>query len=470
MNTVDIQIGLKEKFDDLIPSTLEGNKIYEKYTKIFESEGGQKFPISHYTNLINESINSKDQNLNNWGKEIQKTIMENHMNVWNFSLLLEGWEESNSAIYEKVIDDLKYLKHYDNQMFEHCVKNGALNEYLNFKNIKAFNESVNHISYTKRLNESNIQYNPVSYYELINNEFHFMLESKCFKYSKTEGLVETQVPNQTFADVNAAVQQVPYNVDKDEYDMTYLVGNVNVTSKGKIFLDKEPIELDILQRKVSESIKDLPYNKQIIESRRFDTLSLLIENWHKLVKLDNIHAIKNTVNESVVFLCEHENGMKYLIDKTGIFKTTESISESLQEIKKYMGIDISESFIEDIQHERNVNVGISNVKQLIEAEIQKYENKIAEIKTEMGFMIEGSTKWNEAEELIKLCEDGKSALMLSEGKGFPTKDEIHKYAIKRGNNPKDAMDCINKEYDYVKSTYKDITSPSKAWEIIHTLY
>lgn len=409
-NTIDNQLQLKQEFDNLVPTTMEGNSIYNKYVEILKDVSN---PVTAYTNLINESLASRDARMIGWATKIQKEIMENHMNIWNFSLLLERYESENSPIYEKVIDELKYLKSYDSKMFEHCVKNGALNEHIGFQDIKNFNAQINNIHYTKRINESNIQFHPLSYFDIVGEDVIFMLESKAYKYNKNKGIMETQIPSQTFVDVNNAIQEVPYNVDNDEYDMTYLVGNVNVNNKGKVYLDKEPIALRDLQNKIEQSIKEQPIKVQLEESRKFDTLSLLVENWHKMIKFDNIHGIKNTVNESCIYLLEHENGARYLIDKTGIIKYSESITECLQEIKNYMNVDISESFKESIYHENKINNKIGNIHSLIESEIIKYDNKIAEIKEEMTFMNEDSEQWNDAKELIKLCEDGRQALILN---------------------------------------------------------
>lgn len=409
-NTIDNRLQLKQEFDNLVPTTMEGNSIYNKYVEILKDVSN---PVTAYTNLINESLASKDAHMIRWATKIQKEIMENHMNVWNFSLLLEKYESENSPIYEKVIDELKYLKSYDSKMFEHCVKNGALNEYIGFQDIKNFNAQINNIHYTKRINESNIQFHPLSYFDIVGEDVIFMLESKAYKYNKNKGIMETQIPSQTFVDVNNAIQEVPYNVDNDEYDMTYLVGNVNVTNKGKVYLDKEPIALQDLQNKIEQSIKEQPIKVQLEESRKFDTLSLLVENWHKMIKFDNIHGIKNTINESCIYLLEHENGSRYLIDKTGIIKYSDSIVECLQEIKNYMNVDISESFKESIYHEIKINNKIGNIHSLIESEIIKYDNKIAELKEELSFMNEGSEQWNDAQELIKLCEDGRQALILN---------------------------------------------------------
>lgn len=474
MYTIDKRLSLMESFNEIVPGTLEGTKIYEKYANAFKILEGKK-TLATFTNFINESLQHKDPSLINWANKAKDMISESCMEIWNFSLLIERYESLNESVYGGLIDNLKYLTTYDNETFITAVKNGALTEHLGFNDIREFNATINKISYAKKLDESNILFNPVSYIEVKGDDIIFMLESKVYRYNKTGGLYETQSPSQIFTNVNAAVQSAPYNVDTDEYDMTYLVGDVNITSKGKLLLDKQQIGIDELRQKIEKSIENEPYEKQIIESRKFDTMSLIVENWHKLTKFDNIHGLKNTVNGKFSYLIEHTNGEKYVIDNLGITKKYDTLHESLNDIKKYMNKDISYMFNEQLDKEANTISSINNINNIINEEIAKYDNQINLIREEMKFMNEGSDVYNESLELIELCEQGKSALLnkpLNEsgGNNVLLRDKVLQYAVKYGNNKNDATKLISKNFDYVLHTYPNLSkSPSKIWDIISQL-
>lgn len=413
MNTIDKQLNLQEVFETLKLNTQEGKLILEKYKSEYNLKSD--FPITTYTNFINESLKSNDNVLKEWAISTQQNIIREHLNIWNFTYLLESYElNKNHELFEKATDELRYLKTYDNTTFKHCVYNGALNNYVQYQGIKSINEELNNLSYTKKLNECNIEFNPLSYFEVSNNEVVFMLENKYYRYAKN-GLFETEAPSQKFVDVNNAVKDVPYNVDTDEYDMTFMVGDVNISNLGKIFLNKYPITLtklrELINQKITSSDK-ITYNQQIAESRKIDSLSLLVENWSQLVKFDNIKCIKNIATGSSAYILEHDSGMNYFITDSGINKKFDNINEAIQSVNHYMKIDISESYKEAILKEKKVNQTINNINVLIEKEQEKYDEQIKLIQEEMAFMKEGSDAYKEAEELIEICKKGKQALEI----------------------------------------------------------
>lgn len=396
------RLKLMERFSQIVPQTMEGKTIYERYAKMFEQSGAS---VSGFHNFMLECLQTQDQVMKNWAQTQSNRISLSDPNGWYFNLVMEKLSISGQSLNEAIVDDLKYLQAFNESDLSEAIANGALSKNLMVPELKILQERITGVIGARKLMENNIMYTPISYIESRGGSKFMMIEGRIYEDSET-GLVETQAPSAEFSQVNAAIQTIPYNPDVDEFELTFLPGAVNVTSGGEILKDKEPWTIQQLQDAITEACKDKPAEVQLQESRKFDALNTIMEHWDQIYKLDNVTAVKNTISGNCAYLVEHAN-MNYVITKTGIQSSSKSLNESISAFNKFVGINLRGMFRDKLNEEFKVQNQKLTISESLEKDIQKYQNVINSCNEELAYIAEGSEK---ERELKAIMEDAKQVI------------------------------------------------------------
>lgn len=408
--TIVQKLKLVESFSQLLPTTMTGKALHEKYSKIINEHGAY---ATFFHNFMIESLSCGDKVLENWSQTQSIRISESNHNAWKFNVLFESMANSTNKYESAAVDRIKYLTAYSESDLCEAIANGVLESTMAVtQNFNSLYESISGIKKAIKLHESNIMYTPISYIESKNGNKFLMIEGVVYEDS-AEGLAVSQSPSQTFTSVNNAIQTIPYSADDQEFDCTFMVAPVNVNTRGAIYVNKKEYTLDELQAMIEDSIKDKSDVVKIQESQKFDMIKLLVENFDSIYELDNVKVVKNNINNTCSYIYEHCN-MNYVLNRNGIVLQSKSLNESLDNLNKSMGVNLNPLFENKLMLEKKSLNESKSHNDSIDVEIQKYSDLVQELNEELAFIPEDSDKYQEvngiktdAVEIIEILKQSK---------------------------------------------------------------
>lgn len=412
------RLHLKERFEQITPSSMEGEAIIKKYKDIFERYGDT---VSGFHNFLLEAYNSKDETLSTFAKIQSSHISLKCPKSWRFGLIMEQLQHSSNPINEAVYDDLKYLLGYNESDLCEAIARGAFKRNMQVGGLREIYESIVGDSNAKKLIEGNVMYHPISYVEVKNGKKYFMLEGKVYEDDDNELKQVGEAPSAEFAQVNNAVNQIPYNPDVDGFVCTFLPAAVNVTSNGDIYKDKEPWDVQRVEELVKQELEDdkLSQEQKIQEGRKFDCFKTLMESFHKLVKMDNITAVTNVVSHKTAYLFEGQKA-NYILTSNGISAKCSTLNEAVSIFTRYTGVSLRGEFYAKLNEELATREKLLSLSESLKDNIEKAKKVIEQCNEELNFCTPGTKKFQEftsikedAEEYIKILQETETQVTIS---------------------------------------------------------
>lgn len=406
--TIIERLGLYESFNSLEPSTLQGKVIYEKYGKMLEASES----VTHFHNFMLECLGSNDLVLRNWAQITSNNISTTDPNGWKFNIIMERLEHSGVGINEMTVDQLKYLRSYDEDHLIEAISNGAFRNNMHVGALKEMYESITGDIKARKLAEGHVRFTPISYVEIKEGKKYFTLGHKIFEDSSAGIAPVANAPSQPFANANAAIDAIPFNPEADEFQLDFLPGAVNVNTFGEINKDKEPWTVQQVQDMVKQELEkdELSDQQKMQESVLCDHFTCLMENFENLVKLDNVIGVTNSISHNTTYLVEHATGW-YVINQDGIVSKSTRLSEALQSFNAYSGTRLNEAALHvKLNEEQQVIDSVNQQRDNLKQESQKYQDLIDQCNEEMKFCESGSDRYKEFESIKQQAEEARKIL------------------------------------------------------------
>lgn len=402
------RLGLHESFNALEPSTLQGKVIYEKYGKMLEASES----VTHFHNFMLECLGSNDLVLRNWAQVTSNNISVTDPNGWKFNVIMERLEHSGVGINEMTVDQLNYLRFYDENRLTEAISQGAFKNNMHIGALKEMYESITGDIKARKLSEGHVRFTPISYVEIKEGKKYFTLGNKIFEDSATGVVAVDAAPSQAFANANAAIDAIPYNPEVDEFELDFLPGAVNVNTFGEINKDKEPWTVQQVHDMVNQELEQdsLSDQQKMQESVLCDHFTCLMENFENLVKLDNVIAVTNIHSHNTTYLLEHSTGW-YVINQNGIAHKSARLSEALQSFNTYSGTRLNEAQLHvKLNEEQEVIDSVNKQRDNLKQEAEKYQQIIDQCNEEQKFCEKDSPRYQEFESIKQDAEEARKIL------------------------------------------------------------
>lgn len=402
------RLHLRERFEQIHPTTMEGKAILQKYDSIFERYGDT---VSGFHNFLLEASNSNDDILKTFSKVQSNNISLNCPKSWHFGLVMEQLQHSGNPINEATYDDLKYLLTYNESDLCEAVAHGAFKNNMQVGALRTIYESITGETSARKLLEGNVMFSPISYVEIRDGKKYFMVEGKVYEDDGEELHQDATAPSPQFSATNNVIQKVPYNPDIDGFVCNFLPAAVNVTSGGDIYKDKESWDVQAVEQMVKQEMEDqnLPQEQKIQEARKFDDFKLLYESLPSCVRMDNITAVKNIVSGKSAYLFEGKHF--YILTNQGIVARCNTLNEAVSIFTKYTGVNLRGHFAQKLNEELKARTEMLHLSEALRDDIEKAEKIVENCNKELQFCTEGTPKYNEfmairedAEEYIKIMK------------------------------------------------------------------
>ena len=415
-NVVD-RLHLSERFEQIRPTTMEGNAIYTKYKNLFERYG---YNVSGFQNFMLEGMNSNDIMLNAFAKSQSNNITLKCPTSWHFGIIMEQLEHSGNKINEAIHDELKYLLTYTESDLCEAIARGAFKNNMQVTGLRSLYESVTGDINARKLLEGSVMFHPISYIELRDGKSYFMVEGKVYEDDGEELKQDAPAPSAQFTQVNNVVQKIPYNPNVDGFVCNFLPAAVNITSNGEIFKDKESWDVQNVEDMVKQTMEDPNVEQEIKiqEARKFDDFKILMENFQHLVRLDNVTAVKNIHSGKSAYLFEGKK-KNFIITESGIVGRCSTLNEAMGIFTRYSGVNLRGQFADKLNEEYKMLHQYQNIQESLDEKIKEAQKVVERCNEELKFCAEGTPKFQEftsikedAQEYIKILQGTKSELNI----------------------------------------------------------
>lgn len=410
------RLHLRERFEQIHPTTMEGKAILQKYDSIFERYGDT---VSGFHNFLLEASNSNDDILKTFSKVQSNNISLNCPKSWHFGLIMEQLEHSGNPINEAVYDDLKYLLTYNESDLCEAVARGAFKNNMQVGGLRTIYESITGETSARKLLEGNVMFTPISYVEIHDGKKYFMVEGKVYEDDGEELKQDATAPSPQFTTTNTVIQKIPYNPDVDGFVCNFLPAAVNVTSGGDIFKDKESWDVQAVEQMIKQEMDDesITQEQKIQEARKFDDFKMLYESLPTCVRMDNITAVKNVVSGKSAYLFEGKH--YYILTNQGIQARCNTLNEAVSIFTKFTGVNLRGRFAAKLNEELKARTDMLRISESMTGDIEKAQELVEKCNEELKFCAPGTPKFNEftsikedAEEYIKIMKDSQSHMSV----------------------------------------------------------
>lgn len=410
------RLHLRERFEQIHPTTMEGKAILQKYDSIFERYGDT---VSGFHNFLLEASNSNDDILKTFAKVQSNNISLNCPKSWHFGLIMEQLQHSGNPINEATYDDLKYLLTYNESDLCEAIARGAFKKNMQVGGLRNIYESITGETSARKLLEGNVMFSPISYVEIRDGKKYFMVEGKVYEDDGEELHQDATAPSPQFTATNTVIQKVPYNPDVDGFVCNFLPAAVNVTSGGDIFKDKESWDVQAVEQMVKQELEDenIPQEQKIQEARKFDDFKMLYESLPSCVRMDNITAVKNIISGKSAYLFEGKH--YYILTSQGIAARCRTLNEAVSIFTKMTGVNLRGRFAHQLNEELKARTSMLHLSESMKEDISKAQEVIDKCNEELQYCTQGTPKYAEfmsikedAEEYIKIMKDSSAQMTM----------------------------------------------------------
>lgn len=360
--------GLYESLEQAQPTTISGQ--HQKATLLNEGRSFMNLNIA-----LGTLLESADDGLNAWANETVSGASLNEKVLVNFNAVLESLvqttENFDSRLHVTTAETLDYLTTLDGAELTDAIKNGVLDD---FKYITEISDIIDVLTEAKitGLNENNknVIYTPYSMLsESADGKTVIRLKGNNYAIGLDGRLYEAEGA-QTGDAVNDAIENIPFNDQDEEWELTSPAGLITVSAKEKcIRMNGNPTDCDKLRESLSDAVvqhadvltdQDLEY---------LDDIMLIAQNMGEIQLIDEARICENLVDhgESIVIF-PNEHGTEVSVIEDGVLKYGDNIEEIIDHAVENFSVAksyLTESFkdklerralYEELRREKNADI------------------------------------------------------------------------------------------------------------------